>query len=83
MSVRGMQGEAWGVKRKYRELKQWREKHRAKADGQFDCAHCLKAITKGQIYERRVYAEASELFHYETLIVMREHMSPGCNQYER
>jgi hypothetical protein len=67
--------------RKYREIKPWRKVHFASNPCQ--CDRCNQTIDAGGKYERRVYEERSETGNTLAIIVMREHLSPCCNQYER
>jgi hypothetical protein len=70
------------MKRKYREIKKWRAKHVAKTD-LLECYHCQTQIITGTRYERRVYVETSETGNTTAILVMREHLSPGCKEYEK
>lgn len=70
------------MKHKYREIRRWRETHVAKGD-LLECYHCQQKIITGTRYERRVYVETSETGNTEVILVMREHLSPGCKEYEK
>jgi hypothetical protein len=63
--------------KKYRKI--WEAKHRAKCEG-FTCDECGGEVYTNDLYARRVVEYATERGN-KSLLVMREHLSPGCGKY--